>query len=329
MRYEVTLDDRRVRVELGDNGRFTIGDHVVAADVRETERGRQWSIALEGESHEITVVTHEPLRLDIDGHDVRANVIDERALHAGRGVVGLRTGRVELRAPMPGLLKAVHVKEGDRVGVPWLYSACGHCEYCLAAWETVCAWMNLGNGSQPDTPMSVPAACTQIGPGRVGGAVGRAPQHDEGAHQQAEEADQREVVEEADVSLRERLDDHLQRPPLVGAEQLVDEVGAGGAAREVVLAAGAIGSPHLLQLSGVGAPEQLASSRIASIATKLSATRIRFFMNCLQLIFLLRTFWLLGCGDDCANSMFPGSLPRAREGADSENLSPIAIVRGR
>ena len=24
------------------------------------------------------------------------------------------------------------VKEGDRVGVPWLYSACGHCEYCLS-----------------------------------------------------------------------------------------------------------------------------------------------------------------------------------------------------
>ena len=23
------------------------------------------------------------------------------------------------------------VKEGDRVGVPWLYSAWGHCEYCL------------------------------------------------------------------------------------------------------------------------------------------------------------------------------------------------------
>ena len=30
------------------------------------------------------------------------------------------------------------VKEGDRVGVPWLHTACGHCEYCLAAWETVC-----------------------------------------------------------------------------------------------------------------------------------------------------------------------------------------------
>ncbi len=36
------------------------------------------------------------------------------------------------------------VKEGDRVGVPWLYSACGHCEYCLTAWETVCPEAQFG-----------------------------------------------------------------------------------------------------------------------------------------------------------------------------------------
>ncbi len=36
------------------------------------------------------------------------------------------------------------VKEGDRVGVPWLYSACGHCEHCLSAWETVCAGAQFG-----------------------------------------------------------------------------------------------------------------------------------------------------------------------------------------
>lgn len=30
------------------------------------------------------------------------------------------------------------VKEGDRVGVPWLYSACGHCRHCLGGWETLC-----------------------------------------------------------------------------------------------------------------------------------------------------------------------------------------------
>jgi 3-methylcrotonyl-CoA carboxylase alpha subunit len=115
MRYEVTLDDRRVRVELGEDGRFTVDDRVIAADVRETVRGRQWSITLDGESHEVTAVTHDPLRLDLDGRDVRAAVIDERALRASRGAVGLRTGRIEVRAPMPGLLKAVHVNEGDRV----------------------------------------------------------------------------------------------------------------------------------------------------------------------------------------------------------------------
>ena len=43
------------------------------------------------------------------------------------------------------------VKEGDRVGVPWLYSACGHCEYCLKAEEPVCPEAQFGgytvNGS--------------------------------------------------------------------------------------------------------------------------------------------------------------------------------------
>jgi len=31
-----------------------------------------------------------------------------------------------------------NVKEGDIVGVPWLYSACGCCEYCITGWETLC-----------------------------------------------------------------------------------------------------------------------------------------------------------------------------------------------
>jgi propanol-preferring alcohol dehydrogenase len=37
-----------------------------------------------------------------------------------------------------------NVKIGDRVGVPWLYSACGHCEYCITGWETVCAQAQFG-----------------------------------------------------------------------------------------------------------------------------------------------------------------------------------------
>jgi len=40
-----------------------------------------------------------------------------------------------------------YVKEGDRVGVPWLYSACGHCEHCLAGWETLCEQQQNGGYS--------------------------------------------------------------------------------------------------------------------------------------------------------------------------------------
>lgn len=31
-----------------------------------------------------------------------------------------------------------HLEEGDRVGIAWLHSACGHCDYCLSGWETLC-----------------------------------------------------------------------------------------------------------------------------------------------------------------------------------------------
>ena len=31
------------------------------------------------------------------------------------------------------------LKEGDRVGIAWLHSACGHCGFCLSGWETLCA----------------------------------------------------------------------------------------------------------------------------------------------------------------------------------------------
>jgi propanol-preferring alcohol dehydrogenase len=65
------------------------------------------------------------------------------------------------------------VKEGARVGVPWLYSACGHCEYCLSGWETVCAQAQFGgytvNGgfaeyiiADPNYVAHVPAGLTAV-----------------------------------------------------------------------------------------------------------------------------------------------------------------------
>lgn len=58
------------------------------------------------------------------------------------------------------------VNEGDRVGVPWLYSACGHCEHCLSAWETVCASAQFGgytvNGGFADYILADPRYVARI-----------------------------------------------------------------------------------------------------------------------------------------------------------------------
>ncbi len=53
-----------------------------------------------------------------------------------------------------------HVKEGDRVGVPWLHSACGCCTHCLGGWETLCeSQSNTGysvNGGFADYALADP-----------------------------------------------------------------------------------------------------------------------------------------------------------------------------
>lgn len=46
--------------------------------------------------------------------------------HEGAGVVAALGAGVK------------HLKEGDRVGIAWLGTACGHCEFCLSGWETLC-----------------------------------------------------------------------------------------------------------------------------------------------------------------------------------------------
>jgi propanol-preferring alcohol dehydrogenase len=61
------------------------------------------------------------------------------------------------------------VKEGERVGVPWLYSACGHCEHCLSAWETVCAKAEFGgytkNGGFAEYILGDPNYVAHVPPG--------------------------------------------------------------------------------------------------------------------------------------------------------------------
>src|SRR6202048_4518342 len=67
-----------------------------------------------------------PVLHAVDGHRPHKPIMPLIPGHEGAGIVA---------AIGPGV---THLKEGDRVGIAWLHSACGHCDYCLAGWETLC-----------------------------------------------------------------------------------------------------------------------------------------------------------------------------------------------
>ncbi|MFN2520890.1 MAG: biotin/lipoyl-containing protein [Candidatus Limnocylindria bacterium] len=101
-------------VETSSGGRFTVDDEVVAIAARTLEKDH-WSIAVAGRTHEVAIVGRDPLRVWVDGVEVRSAIADERALAAAGTGAGAAGSRHEMRAPMPGLLKAIHVAEGDTV----------------------------------------------------------------------------------------------------------------------------------------------------------------------------------------------------------------------
>ena len=103
---------RVVRIESSPEGRLLVDGRVLAYDAREVAPGA-WSVVVDGKAHEVVMLGGE--RVSVDGRETAVTVTDERAIAARRDRGQLAAGRHEIRAPMPGLLKAVHVAEGDVV----------------------------------------------------------------------------------------------------------------------------------------------------------------------------------------------------------------------
>ncbi|MBO6603957.1 MULTISPECIES: alcohol dehydrogenase AdhP [Paracoccaceae] len=75
---------------------------------------------------------------------VRASGVCHTDLHAAEGdwpvkptapFIPGHEGVGEVAAVGAGV---THLKEGDRIGAPWLHTACGRCEHCVGGWETLC-----------------------------------------------------------------------------------------------------------------------------------------------------------------------------------------------
>jgi len=118
VRYEVRVGKRRLLVETepGDAPapRMLVDGRAIAYEVRDIAAGRHWSIQVEGGTHEVAFLGGDPPRMWVDGIEVEAVAADER-VSAARARARASPGRHEVRAPMPGLLKAVHVREGEVV----------------------------------------------------------------------------------------------------------------------------------------------------------------------------------------------------------------------
>lgn len=75
---------------------------------------------------------------------VRASGVCHTDLHAAEGdwpvkpsapFIPGHEGVGEVAAVGAGV---THLKEGDRIGAPWLHTACGRCPHCVGGWETLC-----------------------------------------------------------------------------------------------------------------------------------------------------------------------------------------------
>jgi biotin carboxyl carrier protein len=113
LRYAVRAGDRDLSIEVTPEGRFLVGDRVLAAELIEAVPARVWSVVIDGVAHEVAFVGAD--RVWVDGDEVRLDIADERSVAAGRAAGHAATARQEIRAPMPGLLKRVHVTEGAAV----------------------------------------------------------------------------------------------------------------------------------------------------------------------------------------------------------------------
>jgi biotin carboxyl carrier protein len=118
MKYVTTVNGREYEIEIDHEQEIVVNGEKFEIDFRQLAEAGMISLLLNHRSLEAIVEARdERWQVLIHGELYEAQVQDERAyrLAKARGTGAAVTGDAAVKAPMPGLIVAIHVAEGDRV----------------------------------------------------------------------------------------------------------------------------------------------------------------------------------------------------------------------
>lgn len=118
MKYVTTLDGQEYTIEIIDETHIRINDQLLTIDFTDVSGQPIYSLLVEGKSYEAYVHFNEgQWEVLMAGHQYRARVEDEREkrLRMAGGGAAADKGPFRLKSPMPGLVIAIPVSEGQEV----------------------------------------------------------------------------------------------------------------------------------------------------------------------------------------------------------------------
>ena len=118
MKYITTLDGKEYLIEIIDEHHVSIDGRVQEVDFESVSGQPVYSLILDGKSYESYVYeTEEGWQVLTRGRQYNLTIEDEREkrLRAAAGGGVAESGEFHLKAPMPGLVVAIPVNEGDKV----------------------------------------------------------------------------------------------------------------------------------------------------------------------------------------------------------------------
>jgi biotin carboxyl carrier protein len=118
MKYVITVDNKQFLVEIVDERHVSVDGKIYEVDFESVSGQPVYSLIADGKSHEAYVrESEEGWQVLLRGRLYPVKVEDEREkrLRAAAGGGVAETGEFHLKAPMPGLVVAVPVEEGQQI----------------------------------------------------------------------------------------------------------------------------------------------------------------------------------------------------------------------